>query len=64
MAKRLRNILIAFFQNLLTKWLEDFFIFAGIAVIIGTTYKAFGSVVGNYSLGVIFLTIGFLIAKK
>jgi hypothetical protein len=64
MAKQLKNLMKKFFINLLTKWLEDFFILAGISVILWTTYREFGFTVGNYSLGFVFLVFGFLIAKK
>lgn len=64
MAKKLKHILNGFIKNLLTKWLEDFFIFAGIALLIGTTYMKFGTVVGNYSLSIVLMVFGFLIAKK
>jgi hypothetical protein len=64
MAKKLKKIISNFFKNLLTKWLEDFFIFIGITVLMATTYEKFGMIIGNYSLGFIFLVFGFLIAKK
>ena len=64
MAKKLKNLMILFFFNLLPKLAEDLFILAGVSVIVATTYIEFGSVVGNYLLGFIFLLIGFLIAKK
>lgn len=64
MAKKIRKICGNLIINLLTKWLEDLLIFAGIAVIIGTTYEKFGTTIGNYSLGLVLLIFGFLIAKK
>jgi hypothetical protein len=64
MAKKLKKVLGNLVKNLLTRWLEDLFILAGIAVILGTTYSTFGITVGNYSLGIILLVFGFLLAKK
>ena len=64
MAKALKETLVNFIKVLLTKWLEDIFVFTGVGVIVFTTYKSFGVTIGNYSLGLIFLLIGFLIAKK
>jgi hypothetical protein len=64
MAKKLKKILKSFLLNLLSKWLEDIFILAGVAVIIGTTYSKFGMTIGNYLLGFVFLVFGFLFAKK
>lgn len=60
MAKKLKSFII----HLLTKWLEDLFIVAGVSVIVATTYIEFGSTIGNYLLGLILLVFGFLIAKK
>lgn len=64
MAKNLKKLISNLFINLLTKWLEDFFILVGIVMIIVTTYMRFGTTIGNYSLGFVFLVFGFLIAKK
>jgi hypothetical protein len=63
-AKQLKLLILAFFSNLLTKWLEDFFIMSGVAVLIGTTYMKYGITAGNYLLGAVLLIIGFLLAKK
>lgn len=60
MGKKLKSVII----HLLTKWLEDLFILAGISVIVITTYLEFGSKVGNYLLGFILLAFGILIAKR
>jgi hypothetical protein len=64
MAKMLRKNIKSFFKNLLTKWLEDFFIFIGIGLILITTYQKFGDTIGNYLLGLILLLLGLLLAKK
>jgi len=60
MGKKIKSIII----NLLTKWLEDLFIIAGISVIVATTYINFGQIVGSYLLGAVLLLIGILIAKR
>jgi hypothetical protein len=64
MAKRLKKLIYAFFSSLLTVWLEDIFIVAGVGVILGTTYIQFGLTIGNYLLGLILIIFGFLLAKK
>lgn len=64
MAKKLKKMISNIILNLLTKWLEDIFILVGVAIMIGTTYSRFGTIIGNYTLGFVFLVFGFLIAKK
>ena len=64
MAKTIKNNIALFFKNLVTKWLEDFFILVGLLIVIWTTYQTFVTMVGNYSLGIILLLFGFLLAKK
>lgn len=64
MTKLLKENLSIFFKSFLTKWLEDFFILMGLGVILFTTYNEFGYMIGNYSLGFVFLVFGFLIAKR
>lgn len=64
MAKALKENIGIFFKSFLAKWLEDFFIFVGVVVILFTTYQEFGCTIGNYSLGLVLLVFGFLIAKK
>jgi len=64
MAKVLKENFGIFFKVFITKWLEDFFIFLGIVIALFTTYNAFGYVIGNYSLGFVFLIFGILIAKR
>lgn len=64
MAKLIKKNLGKFFKVFLTDWLEDFFVFVGILLLVITTYIAFGSTAGNYVLGGVFLTLGLLIAKK
>jgi len=60
MGKKLKSIIV----NLLTRWLEDLFIVAGVSVVVATTYINFGQMVGNYLLGAVLLVFGLLIAKK
>lgn len=64
MSKAIRENLIAFFKIFLAKWLEDFFILLGVAVILWTTYEKFGVTVGNYTLGGILVFFGLVFAKK
>lgn len=64
MAKLLKKNLSLFLKSVFTKWLEDVLISIGIAVILITTYQTYGTVIGNYALGVFLLGFGFLIAKK
>jgi hypothetical protein len=64
MAKILKNKIGAFLKSLVTKWLEDIFIFLGIILILITTYNRFGEVIGNYSLGFVLLVLGLVFAKK
>lgn len=56
--------IIKFFRNLLTQWLEDFFIISGILVALITTYYTFGMIIGNYALAFILIIFGLLIAKR
>lgn len=60
MANKLKD----FINSLITKWLEDALVFLGTVLIIFTTYKTFGLMPGNYTLGSIFILFGLLIAKK
>jgi len=64
MAKLLKKNLISFFKDLVANWLEDFFIFAGVLIVLFTTYQEFGYTAGNYALGCVLLVCGLLIAKK
>jgi hypothetical protein len=64
MAKLLKKNIGEFLKSLLTNWLEDFLIFAGVSIILLTTYQIFGLDIGNYSLGLILLIFGLVIAKK
>ena len=64
MAKVLKESLTKFFKNLVTDWLEDLFILLGVLIILITTYREFGYMVGNYSLGIVLLVCGLLFAKK
>lgn len=63
MAKRLKNIITIFLSSLLTAWLEDLFIFIGLAFIVYTTYTL-NITTGHYLVGFIFLLLGFIFAKK
>ena len=60
MSKKIKSIIV----NLLTRWLEDLFIVAGVSVVVATTYINFGQMVGDYLLGAVLLVFGLLIAKK
>jgi len=50
-------------SNLLSKWLEDLFVFVGTAFIVATTYSI-NELAGNYLLGVVLVAVGLLLAKK
>lgn len=63
-AKLIKENIINFFKSLFTKWIEDLFVFMGILIIVYTTYKSFGITVGNYSIGIILLYIGLILAKR
>lgn len=64
MAKLLKETIGGFLKGLLSKWIEDFFILAGIAIALVTTYENFGTVIGNYSLSIVLVLIGLALAKK
>lgn len=63
MAKRLKSFMAIFFSSLLTAWLEDLFIFIGLAFIVYTTYTL-NVTAGHYLVGFVFLLLGFIFAKK
>jgi hypothetical protein len=54
---------IVFIINLLAVIVEDFFVFAGLGVIIGTTFWI-NKIAGWYTLGAIFLLIGLILSRK
>ena len=68
MAKAIKDFIIAFFTTFFTKWLADFLIFTGIALIIANTYLI--SVIpsnilaGNYLLGAVLIVLGVIFAKR
>lgn len=68
MAKAIKNFIILFFTAFFTKWLEDFFIFAGLGLLIINTYLftkvEINILVGNYLLGVVLLLTGIIIARR
>lgn len=68
MAKVIKSFIIAFFTAFFTKWLEDFFIFVGVGLIVFTTYKItimdINILAGNYLLGLVLMLIGILLAKR
>jgi hypothetical protein len=64
LAKLLKRNIAALLKSLLTTWLEDFFIFLGITIVLFTTYQMFGVNIGNYSLGFVLVVMGFVLAKK
>lgn len=64
MAKKLKKLILVFLISLVTKWLEDIFIFTGLTLLIVTTYMEFGLTLGSYALGVVLLVLGLLLAKK
>lgn len=49
--------------KILSRFVEDIFIFIGLIIIVATTYSL-NVLIGNYLLGVIFLIIGFILAKS
>lgn len=48
--------------NLLNKFIEDLFVFAGLTVLVFTTYSINTSA-GNYFLGLVLLVFGFLLSR-
>lgn len=64
MAKVLKEHLGVFIKSFFTNWLEDFCLLVGVIVILTTTYNEFGVTIGNYTLGIVLLILGFLVAKK
>ncbi|MEK4199091.1 MULTISPECIES: hypothetical protein [Cytobacillus] len=68
MAKTIKNFIISFFTAFFTKWLEDFFIFVGVAVIVINTYLIttveVNIIAGNYLLGLILIILGVVLAKQ
>ena len=63
MARAIKNFLITFIQSFFSKWLEDFFIAVGVAVVIYTTYQL-SVIAGNYLFGVVFILTGIILAKR
>lgn len=49
--------------KLISLYIEDIFIFLGLLLLVGTTYKI-NLLAGNYLLAVIFISIGIFIGKK
>lgn len=64
MAKQLKEKINNLFIFLFNQALEDILILSGVAVILYTTYNAFGIVIGNYLLSFFLLLFGILFAKK
>lgn len=68
MAKAFRNFILSFFTVFFTKWLEDFFILAGLFMVVVTTYLftfiKINILVGNYLVGAILILAGIAIARK
>lgn len=68
MAKALKGFIIAFFTSFFTKWVEDFFIFAGIVVLVVNTYLLatldWAIIAGNYTLAVVLLIIGIVASRS
>lgn len=50
-------------KQLISLYLEDVFIFAGLIIFILTTYNI-NTIVANYLLGAIFIFIGLILSKK
>lgn len=57
-----------FFKSFFTKWIEDFFIFTGLIIVIVNTYLIsvidWNILAGNYLLGLILLLAGVMLAKR
>jgi hypothetical protein len=53
---------ILLLSKILSKFVEDIFIFIGLTIIVATTYSL-NVPIGNYLLGTIFLIIGFILAR-
>lgn len=68
MAKGIKNFIISFFTAFFTKWLEDFFIFTGLTLMVINTYLitvvSLNVLAGNYLLGVVLIITGVAIAKR
>ncbi|MBD7937144.1 hypothetical protein H9655_08880 [Cytobacillus sp. Sa5YUA1] len=68
MAKTIKNFIVSFVTAFFTKWLEDFFIFVGVAVIVINTYLIttvdVNIIAGNYLLGLILIILGVVLAKQ
>lgn len=64
MAKQLKEKISNLFIFLFNQALEDIFILSGVAVILYTTYNAFGITIGNYLLSLFLLIFGILFARK
>lgn len=64
MAKQLKEKISKLFIFFFNQALEDILILSGVAVILYTTYNAFGITIGNYLLSLFFLIFGILFAKK
>jgi hypothetical protein len=63
MAKLLKNFIVKFLQILLVKYLEDFFIVAGLVIVVWTTYTI-NPLIAHYLIGAILLIIGLVIARR
>jgi hypothetical protein len=63
-AKTIKKMILSFFTN----WLEDFFIVAGVALLVINTYQLtiapLNIIVGNYTLSAILVLAGVILAKK
>lgn len=68
MAKVIKSFVVMFFTGFFTNWLEDFFILAGIGIIVFNTYlitiAEVNVLAGNYTLGVVLIIIGLVLAKR
>ncbi|MBO1003745.1 hypothetical protein ACFSKI_19140 [Pseudogracilibacillus auburnensis] len=68
MAQTLKQFILSFFTTFFTKWLEDFFIFTGLGLIIVNTYLIsvvnLNVLAGNYLTGFVLIVIGVFLAKR
>ena len=49
--------------KLISLYCEDIFIFIGLIIVVGTTYKI-NTIVANYLLGAIFIILGLILSKR
>lgn len=64
MARQLKEKISNLFIFLFTQALEDVLILSGIALILFTTYSAFGITIGNYLFSTFLFLFGILFSRK